>query len=166
MTRASDRCQKRGEGDGESTCKRDSVAHPHGGRVAIHLCGPPGGGGAVSGTAGRAAHVSVSTLLRVGFTKPPGRPDAGALLPHRFTLTCSDPPRRSGHRRSALCCTFLRVTSTGSRQHPALRSPDFPQRRPCDRHRVHPVNSPSTQSVGPDMPGCSSFRSSGSERSL
>ena len=43
-------------------------------------------------------------------------PDAGALLPHRFTLTCAaDIPLQVGrrHRRSALCCTFLRVTPTG-----------------------------------------------------
>jgi hypothetical protein len=35
--------------------------------------------------------------------------DAGELLPHRFTLACA----LSGHRRSALCCTFRRVTPPG-----------------------------------------------------
>ena len=30
----------------------------------------------------------------------------GALLPHPFTLTCAV----AGHRRSALCCTFRRLT--------------------------------------------------------
>jgi hypothetical protein len=40
-------------------------------------------------------------------------PDAGALLPHRFTLTCAPGPRARCHRRSALCCTVLRVTPTG-----------------------------------------------------
>src|SRR5690606_19445236 len=34
--------------------------------------------------------------------------DAGGLLPHPFTLTCS--PLARGHRRSALCCTCRRVT--------------------------------------------------------
>src|SRR4029453_3482402 len=32
------------------------------------------------------------------------------------------------HRRSVLCGTFLRVTPTDSRQHPALWSPDLPRR--------------------------------------
>lgn len=36
--------------------------------------------------------------------------DAGGLLHHRFTLACA----LSGHRRSALCCTFRRVTPPGS----------------------------------------------------
>ena len=36
---------------------------------------------------------------------------AGALLPHRFTLTCADPEVR--HRRFAFCGTFLRVAPTG-----------------------------------------------------
>src|SRR5471032_3073953 len=40
-------------------------------------------------------------------------PDAGALLPHRFTLTCAAGPKTGRHRRFALCCTFLRVTPTG-----------------------------------------------------
>ena len=35
--------------------------------------------------------------------------DAGALLPHRFTLTCTGCP---SHRRSVLCGTFLHVTAT------------------------------------------------------
>src|SRR5581483_202429 len=37
-------------------------------------------------------------------------PDAGALLPHRFTLTCSAPANRRSHRRSALCCPDRQVT--------------------------------------------------------
>jgi len=47
--------------------------------VVIHLSGPPGDFG------GRAA-LPCLALLRVGFTKPTGRPVAGALLPHLFTL--------------------------------------------------------------------------------
>ena len=38
-----------------------------------------------------------------------GCPSRGGLLPHRFTLACA--PR--SHRRSALCCTFRRVTPPG-----------------------------------------------------
>jgi hypothetical protein len=41
-------------------------------------------------------------------------PGAGALLPHRFTLTCTPLlDEHRGHRRSVLCGTFLRVTPTG-----------------------------------------------------
>src|SRR3546814_7994665 len=53
--------------------------------------------------------------------------DAGALLPHRFTLACA--PVSRGHRRSALCCPVptgrpaLALASTL-----ALRSPDLPRR--------------------------------------
>ncbi len=43
-----------------------------------------------------------------GLPSRAGRPDAGALLPHRFTLACAV----SGHRRSVLCGTFLRVAPT------------------------------------------------------
>src|ERR1700684_4279174 len=38
-------------------------------------------------------------------------PVAGALLPHRFTLTCADPAAR--HRRFPFCGTVLRVAPTG-----------------------------------------------------
>ena len=84
--------------------------------AAIHLCGPPGGARPADRSGGRAARVSNSTLLLVGFTEPPGHPDAGALLPHRCTLACAvrlDGTRRTSHRRSTFCCTFLRVTPTG-----------------------------------------------------
>src|ERR1700722_11949761 len=37
--------------------------------------------------------------------------DAGALLPHRFTLTCAGPEAR--HRRFPFCGTVLRVAPTG-----------------------------------------------------
>src|SRR5690606_5770930 len=35
--------------------------------------------------------------------------ERGALLPHPFTLACAP----EGHRRSALCCTFRRLTTPG-----------------------------------------------------
>src|ERR1700690_586900 len=38
-------------------------------------------------------------------------PNAGALLPHPFTLTCASPEAR--HRRFPFCGTVLRVTPTG-----------------------------------------------------
>src|SRR5664280_828898 len=41
--------------------------------------------------------------------------NAGALLPHRFTLTCTRLPE---HRRSVLCGTVLHVTATRISQAP------------------------------------------------
>ena len=81
------------------------------GCVAIHLCGPPGS-------------VNGRTALSLFGLAPDGvclaarvAPVAGALLPHRFTLTCARHPAprggEPGHRRSVLCGTFLRVAPTG-----------------------------------------------------
>ena len=73
--------------------------------MTIHLSGLPG--------PRRAACMrSCLALHRVGFTQPPRRRDAGALLPHHFTLACSI----SGelHRRYvsvALSLGFPRVGS-------------------------------------------------------
>src|SRR5204862_5457266 len=50
-----------------------------------------------------------STLLPMGFTEPPGSPRA--LV--RSYRTVSPLPVPEGHRRSALCCTVLRVAPTG-----------------------------------------------------
>src|SRR5687767_5645332 len=71
-----------------------------------------------------------SALLRVGFTVRRPSPDARCAL----TAPFHPYPRERG--RSALCGTFLRVASTGLRQHPALRSPDFPRRRTRFRERT------------------------------
>ncbi len=58
-----------------------------------------------------------SALHQVGFTWPPRHRDAGALLPHHFTLTglgrCSGPRLRRCH----FCGTFPRV-SPGRRYRP------------------------------------------------
>jgi hypothetical protein len=54
------------------------------------------------GTTRAALSFPYSVLLRVGFTVPRDVvPARGALLPHRFTLTCA----LAGHRRFAFCCT-------------------------------------------------------------
>ena len=55
----------------------------------IYLRRPsPGGSSDSTRKVPRAASsLPYSVLLRVGFTKPPGCPDAGALLPHLSTLT-------------------------------------------------------------------------------
>ena len=83
--------------------------------MTIHLCSRPGS-------------VNERTVLSLHDLAPGGvylaalvTKRTGALLPHRFTLTAK--------RRFVFCGTFLRVTSTGLRQHPVLRSPDFPQPR-------------------------------------
>jgi len=73
--------------------------------VAIHLSGPPGESGEPDG---RAALLPRLTLLRVGFTEPPQLP----VMLVRSYRTVSPLPVPEGHRRSVLCGTFLRVTST------------------------------------------------------
>jgi len=87
---------------GEPTYRRDSVpgADRPGGWPSIY-----------------AAHLGTSdgqsvprlALLRVGFTEPTGSPRP--LV--RSCRTVSPLPVPCGHRRSALCCTFLRVAPTG-----------------------------------------------------
>jgi len=79
-------------------------------RAVIHLSGLPGPWRA-------ACERSCSALHQVGFTWPPRHRDAGALLPHHFTLTgsrrCSGPELRRCH----FCGTFPRV-SPGRRYRP------------------------------------------------
>ena len=70
---------------------------------------------------------SYSVLLRVGFTQPAGHPAAGALLPHRFTLT-----RRS--ERSVSVALSVASPRLGVTQHPARWSSDFPL--PFERKRA------------------------------
>jgi len=94
--------------DGEPACRRGSVRPSRGG-VAIHLSGLPGD----CRPCGRRTGRPCPTLdLAPGGVYRAGRvtPAAGALLPHRFTLTCAGNAR---HRRSSLCGTVLRVAPTG-----------------------------------------------------
>ena len=79
------------------------VLYPASRAVVIHLSGLPGDIGRAARPALGLAPGGVYRAVRV-------TPAAGALLPHRFTLACARSP---GHRRSALCCTFLRVAPTG-----------------------------------------------------
>ena len=97
----------------------------------------------------RAVRSLCSALLRMGFTEP--MPSPTSLVRSYRTVSpspviespCGDPV----HRRSALCCTFtVRSPRPGSRQHPALWSPDFP-RRCSTQHRDHPATSPSAPSL-------------------
>jgi len=71
-----------------------------------------------------ASFLPYSVLLRVGFTEPVSHLTAGALLPHLCTLTASAFKRLRRYLSVALA---LRSPSLGVTQHPALRSPDFPQ---------------------------------------
>ena len=63
----------------------------------------------------------------------------GALLPHRFTLTCAPGGAIGGLLSVALACVSPRLAVS---QHHALRSPDLPQLG-CPS-RDHPADSPST----------------------
>ena len=129
--------QVRAVGDGESACKRDPVIASRR-PVTIHLCGLPGG--APLGRGGRAARASCSALLRVGFAEPPGSPRT--LVRSYRTVSPSPVTGRPAHRRSLSVALSVRSPRPGSRQHPALWSPDFPRRD--EQRRGHPADSPST----------------------
>ena len=80
-------------------CRRDSVRRPVArfDVVTIHLCGLPGGNG-------RAARPLFDLAPSGVCRAAPVTRDAGALLPHRCTLTCAPrPPRRMSGRPSAVC---------------------------------------------------------------
>src|SRR5918995_1594795 len=119
-----------GGGDGESACKPDSVRWCPCGRR-------PGGHPSVRPTWGHRPGQPSHAWPCSGWGLPAAgvAPDAGALLPHRFTLACAG-RRLPGvrHRRSALCCPepagrpVLALASTL-----ALWSPDFPRRLPAPR---------------------------------
>jgi len=125
-------------GDGESACRRGSV-HPLRDWVAIHLCGPPGDIDRAGRPTFGLAPSGVCRATRV-------TPGAGALLPHRFTLTCASPRRAPP---SAVCSLW----------HFPAGHPDWPltSTLPCgaptfldavtrlrrDRRRDHPADSPS-----------------------
>lgn len=55
-------------------------------------------------------NVPLSILLQMGFTQPQSHHCAGELLPHLSTLTST----LKMPLAVSLCCTFLRVASTGS----------------------------------------------------
>src|SRR5437879_4135491 len=73
-----------------------------------------------------ASSPSYLVLLRTRFAWPAGRPAAGRLVPHHFTLTDIGPPETiaaSGVISVALSFGSPRL---GVAQRPALWSPDFP----------------------------------------
>ncbi len=125
------------------------------GSVTIHLCGLPEGCHGLPWRTGRPC--PLLGLAPGGGCPAAGvAPDAGALLPHRFTLACAarGPP-------SAVCsllpCT-VRSLRPGSRQHLALRSPDLPRpgnesrtavTRTAHRHRQCLTPGPQRELSGP-----------------
>jgi hypothetical protein len=78
------------------------------------------------------------TLLRVGFTKPPGSPQA---LVVSYTTVSPLPPDESG---GGLFSVALSRGSprVGVTDHPALRSPDLPRRARLLARRGRPADSP------------------------
>src|SRR3989440_4066996 len=107
---------------------------PGSGWVAIHLCGLPGDIGRASRPTLGLAPGGVCRAVRVA-------PDAGALLPHRFTLACAG---RSPVPPSAVCSLL----------HCPAGHPDWPlaSTLPCgaptfldtiESCRGHPAGSPS-----------------------
>jgi hypothetical protein len=116
--------------------------------VAIHLSGPPGGGipeGTPDGPSVPLFDLAPGGVYRADQVTL----IAGALLPHRFTLTCALPGGIAigGLFSVALSCRSPRLAVS---QHPALWSPDLPRPVPdggaasiwtC---RDHPAGSPSS----------------------
>jgi hypothetical protein len=115
--------------------------------VAIHLSGLPGRRtpkGAPDGPSIPLFDLAPGGVYRADRVTPV----AGALLPHRFTLTCAQPGGRAigGLFSVALSCRSPRLAVS---QHPALWSPDLPRPEPtggfssAGTDRDHPAGSPS-----------------------
>src|SRR5690606_4735026 len=126
------------------------------------------------GDIGRASRPTLGLAPGGGCRAAGITPDAGALLPHRFTLACAA-PRSPGAPPSAVCSLWPCPTG-----HPvlafastlALWSPDFPRRRrsgaaatrPAHRRplrlpaRVAGANPPGPGPRGDDGPGPRSSR--------
>jgi hypothetical protein len=69
-------------------------------------------------------------LLQVGFAEQPVTRRAGALLPHRFTLTAKPGPTNQPRPRGGLLSVALSLSlrTVGVTHHRVLGSPDFPLR--------------------------------------
>ena len=118
--------------------------------MVIHLSGPPGGGtpgGVPDGPSVPLFDLAPGGVYRAGRVTPA----AGALLPHRFTLTCALPGGNAigGLFSVALSCRSPRLAVS---QHPALWSPDLPRSvpgrgvTPTWTDRDHLADSPSPPS--------------------
>ena len=90
---------------------------------------------------------SYSRLLRMGFTQPSRRRDAGGLLHHRFSFSLYARTQVGVFFSAALSVGSLRLAVS---QHAALWSPDFPHesaKRP--RATVWPASEGDCSTVGP-----------------
>ena len=130
--------------------------------MAIHLSGLPGGGtpeGAPDGPSVPLFDLAPGGVCRADRITP----IAGALLPHRFTLTCALPGGIAigGLFSVALSCRSPRLAVS---QHPALWSPDLPRpvpvrgsprptpaaaTRPAHRHHHRPTGHDGPRSRTP-----------------
>ena len=141
--------QVRGRSGDESACTPDSVRDlAVRWRPSISAGGCPTALAAYPGSNGRV------TLPLLGLA-PDGvyrsirvAPDAGALLPHRFTLTCAPAEAIAigGLLSVALSCGSPRL---GVTQHPALRSPDVPRTDHRTRVRTRPPGRLATATIEP-----------------
>ncbi len=131
--------------------------------VAIHLCGLPEGCSATCVVVRKGDPCPLLGLAPGGVYRAARvAPDAGALLPHRFTLTCDRSPGPS-----AVCSLLhlsVRSPRPGSRQHPARWSPDFPRhgqrlrrRAAATRPTHHRTDQCTARSPEPDQQLCSLY---------
>src|SRR5260221_5311981 len=160
---------------GERACRPGSVhplaragGHPSGTAVAgslvrstrEHRAGRPQALAQETRPVGRD---SLLTLLRVGFTEPPGSLRA---LVVSYTTVSPLPPNESG---GGLFSVALSRGSprVGVTDHPALLSPDLPRRRPeASQRRGRPACSPAAAfRIGRYGPGCRRCAVSLSDRS-
>jgi hypothetical protein len=138
----------------ELAYRRDSVHRSVSGAgcAVIHLSGLPG-------DIGRAGRPTLDLAPGGVCLATEVTPGAGALLPHRFTLTCDagpkGPPSIGGLFSVALSCGSPRLAVS---QHPALRSPDLPRQGANSTARFapgrdHPASSiVKTNSTAPHEP--------------
>ena len=118
---------------GESACTPDSVPHlAMRRRPSISAHGYPYAPAAYPEVNGRAALFLLGLAPDGVYIAVRVTPNAGALLPHRFTLTCAAEAAIGGLLSVALSCASPRL---GVTQHPALWSPDVPR---TDRVRTRP----------------------------
>jgi hypothetical protein len=130
--------QVSGVGDGEPACRRGSV---HRSLAGVRLGGHP----SVRPTWGRVTGPVVPRfgLAPGGGCQPPGSP---RTLVRSYRTVSPLPVRDRGPAIGGLLSVALstdRSPRPGSRQHPALRSPDLPRHRTGARRRGHPAGSPS-----------------------
>ena len=109
-------------GDGEPTCRRDSVPGEPGGD---HPSSRPTRGCPVTRADG--SPVPLLGLAPGGVYQPPGSPRTLVRSYRTVSPLPVTPGEPVAHRRSVLCCTSVRSPRPGSHQLRTLWSPDLPQ---------------------------------------